>query len=355
MPASFPFKNLVFQGGGVKAFAYHGALPLLEEYGILPQILRIAGSSAGALLATLLSFRLDAEKTIDLYQTVNYSKLAQASEDREFLQHLPKRLEKELLRFREGTEVGIRFLRKYGLYANDYAHEWLMETIATYCGGNGRATFADFHGQGFRDVYILATNISTHSAEVFSAEYTPDVAVADAVIMSGSIPFFFEAPQFDGTQFGTGDFYTDGGVLSNYPLHIFDHPRFERGNRYYENGINWETLGCRLFTPMECRQQKEPISNIFDYIENLIETMADVQEVSFESRLVDQLRTISISNCGVRTTDFDLQPDPSDSRYAALVQSGQTATREYLEKYKRSSDKLYAIKEKLAGLLNLWD
>jgi hypothetical protein len=57
----------------------------------------------------------------------------------------------------------------------------------------------------------------------------------------------------------------------------------------------------------------------------------------------------------VKTTDFNIQADLSDSRYAALVQSGQTATREYLDKYQRSSDKLYAIKEKLAGLLNLWD
>jgi NTE family protein len=355
MPASFPFKNLVFQGGGVKAFAYLGALPVLKGYNILPQIERVAGSSAGGLLATLLSFRLDVEKTIDLYKTVDYTMVAQAHEDQEIPAHLPKLLEKEVLRVRGGMEIAARFLRRYGLYANDYAHEWLMGTIAAHCDGNGRATFADFHAAGFRDVYIVVTNISTHSAEVFSAESTPHVAVADAVIMSGSIPFFFEAPQFDGKQLGSGDFYTDGGVLSNYPLHIFDNPRFAKGNRHFENGINWETIGCRLFTPADCQPQNEPILNIIDYIENLFETMADIQEVSFESRLVDQLRTINISNCGVKTTDFNIQADLSDSRYAALVQSGQTATREYLEKYQRSSDKLYAIKEKLAGLLNLWD
>jgi NTE family protein len=353
MPSNFPFKNLVFQGGGVKAFAYLGALPVLEEYNILPHIQRVAGSSAGGILATLLSFRLDAGTTIGLYKTVDYTKLAQVLENEEIPEHLPKRLEKELLRLRGGMEIATRFLRRYGLYANDYAHEWLMETIATYCGGNGRATFADFQAFGFRDIYIVVTNISTHSAEVFSAETTPHVAVADAVLMSGSIPFFFEAPQFDGTQLGKGDFYTDGGVLSNYPLHIFDNPRFAKGNRHFENGINWETLGCRHFTPLDCLPQNDPILNIIDYIENLFETIADVQEVSFESRLVDQLRTINISNCGVKTTDFNIQPNLSDPRYAELVQSGQIATREYLEKYQRSSDKLYAIKEKLAGLFNL--
>jgi NTE family protein len=295
------------------------------------------------------------EKTINLYKTVEYTKVAQTRQDEEIPAHLPKLLERELSRLRGGMEIASRFLRRYGLYANDYAHEWLMNTIASYCDGNGRATFLDFQALGFRDVYVVATNVSTHFAEVFSVETTPHVAVADAVLMSGSIPFFFEAPQFDGSQIGKGDFYTDGGVLSNYPLHIFDNPRFEKGNRHFEHGINWETLGCRLFTPEDCQPQNEPILNIIDYVENLFETLVEIQEVSFESRFVDQLRTINISNCGVKTTDFNINPDDTDARYGELVQAGETATREYLEKYKRSSDKLYAIKERLTGLLNLWD
>jgi NTE family protein len=355
MPSHFPFRNLVFQGGGVKAFAYHGVLPVLEKFDILPEIQRVAGSSAGALLATLISFRLDAEKTIDLYKTVEYAKVAQAREDEELPAHLPKLLERELIRLRGGMEIASRILRRYGLYANDYAHEWLMETIAKYSDGNGRATFADFRALGYRDVYIVATNISTHTAEVLSVETTPDVAVADAVLLSSSIPFFFEAPKFDGKQLGGGDFYTDGGVLSNYPLHIFDHPRFEKDNRHFEHGINWETLGCRLFTPEDCQPQHEPILHIIDYIENLFETLVEIQEVSFENRLVDKLRTINVSNCGVKTTDFSITPDSKDPRYAELVKAGETATCEYLENYKRSTDKLFAINEKLASLLNLWD
>jgi len=355
MPASFPFKNLVFQGGGIKAFAYHGALPVLQEYDILHQIQRVAGSSAGAILATLLSFRLTAKETIDLYKTVDYSRVAQPHEEQKIPEHLPKLLEREFSRLRGGMEIAARFLKHFGFYANEYAHEWLMTTIAAHCDGNGRATFNDFHACGFRDVYIVVTNISTHSAEVFSMETTPHAAVADAVMMSSSIPFFFEAPQFDGTTLGRGNYYADGGILSNYPLHIFDNPRFAKGNRHFENGINWETLGCRLFTPKDCRPQNEPISNILGYIENLFETLVDIQDIAFENRFVDRLRTIDIKNCGVRTTDFSIQPDASDPIYKALVQSGQTATRDYLERYLRSSDKLYAIKEKVAGLLNFWD
>jgi NTE family protein len=353
MLASFPFKNLVFQGGGIKAFAYHGVLPVLEQYDILPQIQRVAGSSAGAILATLLSFRLNAKETIDLYKTVDYSRVSQPREEHGIPEHLPKLLEQELSRLRGGMDIAARFLKRFGFYANDYAHEWLMTTIAAHCGGNRRATFADFQACGFRDVYIVVTNVSTHSIENFSVETTPHAAVADAVMMSSSIPFFFEAPQFDGTTLGRGNFYADGGVLSNFPLHIFDNPRFAKGNRHFENGINWETLGCRLFTPEDCQPQNEPILNIIDYIENLFETLVDIQEVAFENRFVDRLRTIDISNCGVKTTDFSILPEISNPKYNAMVQSGQMATRDYLERYRHSSDKLYAIKEKLVELLKL--
>tara|TARA_Y100000815_G_scaffold226384_1_gene214278 strand:+ start:231 stop:413 length:183 start_codon:yes stop_codon:yes gene_type:complete len=45
----YPFRNLVFEGGGVKGIAYSGALAVLEERGILPQIRRVGGASAGAI------------------------------------------------------------------------------------------------------------------------------------------------------------------------------------------------------------------------------------------------------------------------------------------------------------------
>ena len=58
LSSRFPFKDLVFQGGGVKAYVYHGVLRVLDEEGILSQIERVAGTSAGALQAAMLCFRL---------------------------------------------------------------------------------------------------------------------------------------------------------------------------------------------------------------------------------------------------------------------------------------------------------
>jgi len=346
--ARYPFKNLVFEGGGVRAYVYHGALRVFDEYGILSKIERVAGTSAGALQATLLAFGLDAEETIALYKTIDHARIR--NPEGEDAVHGGR-----LDRVRDNLNVANRLIRRFGLYPNDYLKTWLEETIAAQCGGNGRATFADFRKRGFRDLHIIAVNVTRRRPEIFSADTTPQVAVADAVVMSSSIPFFFEAVQFDGESFGRGDFYIDGGALSNYPLTLFDDPRFRAGNRNFTYGVNWETLGCQLFTPADCRpQEREPgITNLLTYAENIINTMSNVQHVAVEMRVVDRWRSIRISNSCVSTTDFDISPTESDPKYAEMVQTGEQATRQYLEDYRLPTDRLSAFKGKLSEFLNL--
>lgn len=354
MVSRFPFKNLVFQGGGVKTFAYHGALRVLEEYGILDQIERVAGTSAGALLATLLSFRLSVAETVDLLRTVDYAQLAQAGRDIKWPRQPPKFIEHELDRVMTGLDAASRMVRRFGWFSHTYARYWLEDKIALFCQGNGQATFADFRRLGFRDVHIVATNLSTRSVEVFSAEDSPDVAVSDAVLLSGSIPLYFEAPRFDGKTLGQGDYYADGGVLLNYPLEVFDIPRYGEGNPRFVHGINWETLGCRLYTPEDCAQRGRPISSLISYATNLFETLAEAQIVAYENDIVDQMRTININNCGVSATDFELQPDESNPAYLQLVQAGETAAREYLERYRLPTDRFCQVRARLIDFLEQW-
>ena len=354
LQSRFPFKNLVFEGGGVKAYVYHGVLHVLNEYDILPQIERVAGTSAGALQAAMLCFRLSTAETIDLYKTVDYAKIRslqtheESDEKRNWILDLP------FERVRGNLDAANRFLRQFGLYSTDYLQEWLEETIARYCNGNGRATFADFQARGFRDLYTTAVNITRHRAEIFSVDTTPDVSVADAIVMSAAIPFFFEAIRFDGKSIGQGDHYIDGGALSNYPLTIFDAPRFKESSKHFTYGINWETLGCQLFTPENCSEEATEIHNILQYAENLIETMSEVQKVAVDLRQVDRWRSMSISNCCVSTTNFDLKPEEDNPKYQEMVKTGEQAAREYLENYRLPTDRFANVKGKLSELFEMW-
>ena len=47
------FRNLTFEGGGVKGIAYIGAMQILEGRGVLPGIRRVGGTSAGAINALI--------------------------------------------------------------------------------------------------------------------------------------------------------------------------------------------------------------------------------------------------------------------------------------------------------------
>jgi len=52
---SYNYKNLVLEGGGVRGLAYAGVFNVLEEKGILPQIEKVGGSSAGSIAGMLVS------------------------------------------------------------------------------------------------------------------------------------------------------------------------------------------------------------------------------------------------------------------------------------------------------------
>jgi NTE family protein len=52
---TYPFENLVFEGEGVKELAFCGALNVMEQKGIMTNVKRLAGNSAGAITAGLLA------------------------------------------------------------------------------------------------------------------------------------------------------------------------------------------------------------------------------------------------------------------------------------------------------------
>jgi NTE family protein len=280
----------------------------------------VAGTSAGAIAAALVSFRIPADEILDLFDTLDLSRIPQKS-------IVGVRKEKILPIANPGSYK--RLFENYGWYSSEYFYQWMSQVIAKYCGNNERATFTDFNAAGFRELYIVASNISRHRPEVFSFKTTPDVAVADAVRMSMSIPLYFEALRFDGHQFGEGDFYVDGGIYNNYPLQVFDDRSYLSDPSRFDEGVNWETLGLFL------APDEEKYTHTAEYPKNLWEFTAlagknyydSHQMAGLKNNILDEKRTITISDCGVSSVDFDIKPG-SDT-YNQLFESGKKAVKEY--------------------------
>ena len=73
------FRSLVFEGGGVKGIAYAGALEELEKRGIVKDITRVAGTSAGAISAALVALGATSEYVAEAVGGTNFRSFMDSS------------------------------------------------------------------------------------------------------------------------------------------------------------------------------------------------------------------------------------------------------------------------------------
>src|SRR5947207_1832085 len=69
-----PIKNLIFEGAGVRGIAYCGAMQELESRGLLQQVERVGGTSAGAIMALTISLGYTAEEIAKIISNTNFQK-----------------------------------------------------------------------------------------------------------------------------------------------------------------------------------------------------------------------------------------------------------------------------------------
>ena len=337
------YKNLVFKGGGVRGAAYIGALEHLYNEGLMRSVERTAGTSAGAITATILA--LNFEKFDDLKaiaDTLDYKKVP--SEEDETAKGSPKEGKKAkadrlaLVRQVEGlfknAQCVSRLVQEKGWYSSAYIYEWMRGVIASQFAVKKEAyTFRDFQdpklhsdGRPFFSPYVTGSDISNRTSRIFSFETTPDMEVALAVRISMSIPMFFEAVpfQYPGT---TGEqLYADGGVLWNYPVSLFDDTKYVRR---LSDGINPETLGFFLFASPEHTHYK-PVKNLIEYAGALFDSLLSVQDQFTLYGPRNKDRTIFINDMGVLPTQFDIAP--GDEVYTSLYKSGLEASKDFFSK-----------------------
>lgn len=319
IPRPLP-ETLVLKGGGSKAIAYAGAYRVLYEHekGFIKNIKRTAGSSAGAMTALMIALGYTPDE-IDSELNKDFS---------EFKDHEPSRFG-----VIGRTINGIRNLlgKKRGYYAGKKLHAWIQSLIEKKLGDKD-ATFNTLHEKAreknsdFKDLYVTATNANKQITEVFSHENEDfaNVPIAQAVLASMSIPLFFQAPVINGEQ------YFDGGVLKNYPITPFD----ER--KYWPPGyfsllqgevINPSVLGLRVDSEEEKNalwgKPNNPIITFFAWLKNLFNTVLSDNNVTNQYTMV----TISIDNCGIGTTQFDLSTNEKDK----LKEEGKESVSRYIE------------------------
>jgi NTE family protein len=344
MTTTYPFKNLVFRGGGILGIAYLGAIEVLDsdEYKILPNIVRVSGASAGAITALVVSLCSSAAEIKQMADSLDFTKVPEKETDQfpkiaehvdAIIEHLEKAIGLKL--DPEDVHCLIRLLKKYGWYSSNFVYEWFKTQIeakfeakgypkSVLKAQQGMQTFADFKKAGFRDLYISVTNVTKHCNEILSVETVPNMSVADAVRMSMSIPLYFESVKLNNDQ------YADGGTVNNYPMSVFDYEKYVSNLADFEDGINNETLGCHLYSAGN--STNKPLKfGLVQYIIDLMKTLLDTQEIAFNNTPNLVRRSANISDCGISAIDFDITA--GSPKYDELYGSGVDGMKSYLASY----------------------
>jgi NTE family protein len=218
--------DLVLEGGGVKGLGLVGAVRRLMQAGYgFP---RVAGTSAGAIVAAFLAAGATEEQLGSMMDRLEYPRVSDRGPPKVPL-----------------LSEGISLLRRRGAYVGDYVHEFVRRELREL----GVETFGDLRLQADEPQHryrlvVMATDVTHGRLLRLPWDYPrlnldPDEQlVADAVRASISIPLYFEPVTLRDGETGEEATLVDGGILSNFPIEIFDrtdgaHPR-------------WPTFGIRV-------------------------------------------------------------------------------------------------------------
>ncbi len=142
-----------------------------------------------------------------------------------------------------------------------------------------------------------------------------------------SIPFFFEPVRFEYQRSQGGrtrpakSVLVDGGMLSNFPIDIFD--------RQDDRRPRWPTFGIKLSSRPAALADSFPkdIDGPLGLTKAMIGTMTSFRDAMHIDKLAVQARTIFVDTMGVKATDFDID----EATQAALFDNGVAAAREFLD------------------------
>jgi len=309
--------NLVLEGGGMKGVAYPGALIELKKMGVLDSLERIAGTSSGSLNAAMLAVGYSPEELYHISYNTNYKKFNQ-----------------------KGFPIirpAMRMKNTYGWYSSERYAKSIEDAIA-HKTGNGNLTFGQLHDSALRnstykDLYVTGTCLNEQRTIIFSHETYPNMRIVDAVRISSTLPFHFETifmtpsgvlishkKQTDSTLL-----MADGGLMMNYPIHVFD--TLADYGKCQEYLPNPHTLGLRLEEPDELFVAQGKQGPLPIFIQGFNTYMQAFYEMSFEklNRISmsesDWQRTIIIDSKHIETKVRKLSDEEKDM----LVESGRSA------------------------------
>lgn len=276
----------VLSGGGARGALQVGALQVLMERGLKPDLL--VGASAGALNAAFLA----SDPSITGLQHLALVWMQVVKED-----VYPGSRLFVLWRLMRGCE---------SLYPNDKFQRFVRHHLRAA----RLKAFGDI-STGLQ-LYILATNLSTGDAYVFGDR--PDELLMDAVMASSALPPLHPPWRSNGVD------YIDGGFASELPVHV----AAERG--------------AREIYALHITDANRPAQSLSGVVEITVRALGAFtrQQLEHELQVSDQWPTVKLHY--VPLMAFTDWPVWDFRRSAEMIQEGRAAMSAYLDSTARPQD-----------------
>jgi predicted acylesterase/phospholipase RssA len=345
--------NLVFGGGGTKGGSLPGAMEVVQSRASRKNIKRCAGTSIGAIYATLYSFGKTNEQIKEILGEKQLSDFIDGLSE-----HGHQKLTKGLNKANYGksffaaktlkgakSEIKSNLNEHLGISNSKAISLWLQQVGLRELGIKD-VTFQDLKDKHDKDpekyklLYVVATNLSTGRAVVLSHENVPNMVVASATCASAAFPGAFQPVTLlfraeDGKTYKDphGYKFTDGGIAWNCALTLFDEARFIPGNAPGDRTpiINPHTLAMRYVDAGDKDYYSfggdipvRPLDNLYELTTTLMLATFLQQETAMDTP-ENCARTIQIDNLGISTFEVQL----SGNKLDALVDSGRVSAQQF--------------------------
>ncbi|WP_240378050.1 patatin-like phospholipase family protein [Bacillus piscicola] len=289
----------VFAGGGVKAFAFIGALQVMEERGW--ELERTAGTSAGSLIAALIKAGYTAEELYEIMMQLDAEDL----------------LDKNRLTQYAPWFSWVSVYWRLGLYKGVRLENWIHSLLAR----KKVYTFGDLPRGSLTIIASDLTNgrIVTLPDDLPKYGYNIETfSVARAVKMSCTLPYFFKPVRLK-TQKKQASVIVDGGILSNFPMWVYK----DRNEKVTKRPV----IGFQLSPDLE-NKEKAVIKNGVQLFHSLFETMRKAHDLRYISQN-DAQNVVFIPIDIIKSTQFHLRKEQKES----LIKIGRNKTEEFIQNW----------------------
>lgn len=344
----------IFEGGGAKGVAHVGALEAIKANGL--EIIGVAGTSAGALAAVLAAIGLEAsdimdredpqkhilspKRPIDILGAADWKRMTRLRKRNGWLKVGAANLGVwgAAIASPRNTKTIHSIAQNSGLFSTDEIRAFVDQVIRDRLAHikkvgklrrrvPAKITFKSLEGwPTVVPLKIVATDVDEGTLELFDAENTPDVVVAEAVAASISIPIAFRPALIPSYRPGR---FADGGMVSNLPIWVFAEDKLAHERTYFQDPPV-PTVGFRLDPPNKPdknakwsnRLQAFLAGDLLDYSGKLVQaTLAGSQGTAL--RFLEDITVITLKT-DLDTFDFDLKwRDYSNARERAFGQANR--------------------------------